>query len=144
MSGRRWIVTTERATLGTGDYSLAGYAGRDGIIVERKSGLTELAGNLSTGRSRFEREMERMTAYAVRVLLVIGERGDIAKGLYRSKMTPISFQGSLDGWSERFNLTVRFVPDRTAAALYVVNALRRFLERAEREAGQFTAERATV
>ncbi len=134
---RGWILTTERTTLPTGDYSIPGHAGRPGeihgITIERKASLDELALCFTSQRERFESEMQRMTAFAVRVLLVIGRRDDIANECYRSRMNPVAFLASLDGWSERFNVPVRFCANRPEAADYVAQACRRYLERFEHE-----------
>ena len=46
-------------TLPTGDYSVSGF--EDLICVERKS-LPDLIGCMTSGRTRFERELQRMKA----------------------------------------------------------------------------------
>ena len=53
-------------TLSTGDYALAG---DDGFAIERKS-LDDFLGTISTGWSRFQREIERMDGWPAKVIIV--------------------------------------------------------------------------
>lgn len=53
--------------LDQGDYSICGY--EDVIAIERKSSVSELAGNLGKGYARFLREMERLKDYEVKCIL---------------------------------------------------------------------------
>ena len=54
-------------TLPTGDYSVSGF--EDLICVERKS-LPDLIGCMTSGRTRFEKELQRMKAYDARCVVV--------------------------------------------------------------------------
>jgi hypothetical protein len=77
-----------RATLGEGDYGIAGVAD---FRVERKGSLDELAGNcVGSNRDRIEREFFRLMPYRFKRLLIIGascER-DILTYPYRSAINP--------------------------------------------------------
>ncbi|MEO2013096.1 MAG: ERCC4 domain-containing protein, partial [Fuerstiella sp.] len=54
-------LTAEVGTLSTGDYGLAGeFSGL--VCVERKS-LGDFISSCTTGRERFDRELQRMQAY---------------------------------------------------------------------------------
>jgi ERCC4-type nuclease len=64
---------TEPATLATGDYSVQGL--EDSITIERKS-ISDLIGSLTSGRERFQREIQRMLAYRSRTLLIVGDGTD--------------------------------------------------------------------
>ena len=66
------IKHTTRA-LETGDYSamLDGETFEDEVVIERKANLDEIAGNFTTGRERFEREMIRAKANGIKVFLII-------------------------------------------------------------------------
>lgn len=61
-----WFPESERCagtivqTLKTGDYTLEGF--EESFVIERKSGIAEIAGNIT--EARFERELERMEAFA--------------------------------------------------------------------------------
>ena len=136
-SGRTWAITTRRATLSTGDYSIDGHEGgktgqRSGICIERKQDLEELAGCFTAGRERFEREFARMELYRVRIITVVGSRADIMGHRYRSRMVPQSLLASLDGWCEWFGVHVHFAPSRREMSDYILQAMRRYLIRIER------------
>ncbi len=87
---------TESATLTTGDYSLKGLEHH--VCIERKS-LDDLLGCVGRDRERFERELQRMLAYPVRVLLVESTWADIELGQWRSMLTSSQVMGSLIGWA---------------------------------------------
>ena len=77
-------LRTVQGTLATGDYSLLGLEHL--ICIERKS-LDDLLGCVGRDRERFERELQRMMAYPVRVLLVEATWAEIELGQWRSKVT---------------------------------------------------------
>ena len=89
-------LRTEPGTLPTGDYSLKGLEHH--VCIERKS-LDDLLGCVGRERERFERELHRMLAYPVRVLLVETTWGEIELGHWRSKVTSSQAMGSLIGWA---------------------------------------------
>ena len=82
---------SEVSTLPTGDYSVRGL--EDTIAVERKS-VSDLIGSLTSGRERFQREVQRMLAHRSRTLLIVGDGTDpkitIKDGHYRSQARPQS------------------------------------------------------
>jgi len=88
----------KRATLATGDYTLA--ALRSEIAIERKS-LDDLLGCIGSGRDRFERELVRLRAFPLRAVIVEANWGDIETGAYRSKVHPNAALGSILGWMSR-------------------------------------------
>jgi len=110
--------------LDTGDYSCQmgnGWTLEREIIVERKSGLSELCGNFTTERERFEREFLRAKAYGTKVHLIIENAtwSDVFLGNYRSKLPSKSLVGSLLSWMVRFNVSVTFCkPSETARIIY--------------------------
>jgi len=130
--GRRWTITTSRATLGEGDYAVAGWSGRDGehagLLIERKAHVDELAGCFASQRDRFRREWERAQRFERRVLLVVGSPEDIWLAAYRARIHPAALTASLDSWSERYGFLVRWAQDERDAAEYVAKAAVRFLE----------------
>lgn len=73
-------ATTEIAALNAGDYALADdceeVKGRSAravrFAIERKS-LEDFLGTISVGWDRFQRELERMTAFQARVVIVEGD-----------------------------------------------------------------------
>ncbi|GFK92341.1 hypothetical protein NNJEOMEG_00165 [Fundidesulfovibrio magnetotacticus] len=78
-------VELVRAGLPTGDYSLAGHESR--AAIERKS-LDDLIGCLTTGRERFERELERARALDCFAVVVEASMEDVARGRFTSRMNP--------------------------------------------------------
>ena len=119
-------VQTE--TLDTGDYALLGC---DHIRIERKS-LDDLLGCVGRDRERFNREVQRLLAYPVRVLLIESTWPAIELGQWRGKITPEQVMGSLLGW-QASGLSVHMAGDheragRHAARLLYTVAKRRYRE----------------
>jgi DNA excision repair protein ERCC-4 len=105
---RPWSLAplkTKRATLVTGDVSVAGL--EDILTVERKS-LGDLLGCMGGARKRFEEEIERLQAYPMRAVIVEASYGELVDGGWllgmsgdgsvRSKVHPNSAIGSVLGW----------------------------------------------
>ncbi len=96
----------------TGDYSamLGDKTLEFDCVIEKKNSLDEICGNLTTDRSRFEREFLRAKADKIKVFLIIENAswGDVFLGNYRSKFPPKSLLGSLLSWQVRFNVTIIF------------------------------------
>lgn len=116
-------------TLDTGDYALA--AAPDSIRIERKS-LDDLLGCVGRDRERFEREVMRLLAYPVRVLLIESTWAEIELGQWRSKVKPEQAIGSLLGW-QAAGLSIHMAGDhhragRHAARLLFTVAKRRYRE----------------
>lgn len=111
--------STEISTLATGDYSVKGL--EDTITVERKS-VSDLIGSLTSGRERFQREIQRMLAYRSRTLLIVGDGSDpritIKDGDYRSKATPQSVLASLTS-IEAKGVAVKYSRDPEDAARWI-------------------------
>lgn len=88
-------LRTIRGTLPTGDYSVVGL--EHVIAVERKS-LDDLVACCGVERERFEREVQRLLAYPVGILVVESNWATIKAAKYRSKMHPNAVIGSLINW----------------------------------------------
>jgi DNA excision repair protein ERCC-4 len=89
------------ASLPTGDYSVRGFTHL--IALERKS-VADLIGTLTKGRERFEAELDLLTQFRWKAILVEGSRGDVEAGIYRSLATPQSIMGSLRAIWMRWNV----------------------------------------
>ena len=87
-------LSVEVGTLQSGDYALRGC---DEIRIERKS-LPDLLACVGVERERFEREIERLLAFRVRILLIESTWQEIELGQWRSKVSVESVIGSLLGW----------------------------------------------
>ena len=118
-----------RRTLQTSDYSVVGL--EHVVAIERKS-LDDLLGCVGRVRERFDREVMRLLAYPVRVLLIESTWAEIESGQWRSKVTPEQAIGSLLGW-QAAGLSIHMVGDhqragRHAARLLFTVAKRRYRE----------------
>ena len=108
-------LAVEVTTLQTGDYSVAGL--QDLVAVERKS-LQDLVQCVGRERERFQRELDRLRAYPVRLLVVEAEWSQIERREYRGSVSPQSVIGSLLAWQSR-GLPTMLVGDHERASLYV-------------------------
>lgn len=105
--------------LDTGDYSAVGL--EHIVRIERKS-LDDLVACVGRERDRFQREVERMLAYPVRVLLVESTWSAIEMGGWRGRVTPSQVYGSLIGWQAR-GLSVCLVGDHVQAGRFASRLL---------------------
>ena len=122
-------LKTEIGALPTGDYSLKGL--EHVICIERKS-LDDLLGCVGCDRERFDREVQRMLSYPVRVLLVESSWQEIEHPQWRSKLTSDQVIGSLLGW-QASGISIHMAGDheragRHAARLLFTVARRRYAE----------------
>jgi ERCC4-type nuclease len=120
-------VSSVRGTLKTGDYSIQGY--EDQITFERKS-VQDLVGTLTSGHTRFLREMERMRSFKAKYIL-IEHTPDIlynycAKHGWQRKFNTII--QSLLAYACHYQVRVRFCKDREDMAEYIVKKAREFLK----------------
>lgn len=109
--------------LDTGDYSamIGDYTLEQDVVIEKKNGLDEIAGNFTVDRQRFEDEFTRAKAEGLKVFLLIENAtwSDIFLHNYRSKLKPQSLIASLLSWQVRFNLTIIFCkPSETGQIIY--------------------------
>ena len=119
-------VSSVRGTLKTGDYSIQGY--EDTICFERKS-VQDLVGTLTSGHTRFLREMERMRSFKAKYIL-IEHTPDVlynycAKHGWQRKFNTII--QSLLAYACHYQVRVRFCKDREDMAEYIVKKAREFL-----------------
>ena len=110
----------KRGTLPTGDYTLRGL--EDQLCVERKS-LSDLIGCMTSGRERFEREMQRMLAFPQRGGVIESSFSEMARGEYRSQLPGTTALNTLASWTGRFSLPFIFTDDRDNSAQYVTHFL---------------------
>ena len=98
--------------LDSGDYSamLGDMTLEHDVFIERKMSLTEIAGNFTANRERFEREFTRAKAVGAKPFIIIENDSydDAFLGNYRSQVKPQSMIGSLITWQTRYNATVCF------------------------------------
>jgi DNA excision repair protein ERCC-4 len=117
-------LSTTTTTLTTGDYSIRGL--EHVVCVERKS-LADLVGCVGSDRERFEKEVQRLLAYPVRVLVIEStweaiESHEPALPQWRGKVSKESVIGSLLGW-EASGLSVHMAGDHDRAGKHVARLL---------------------
>ncbi len=112
-------LQTVVAGLDTGDYSIVGL--EHVVRVERKS-LGDLVGCVGRERERFQREVDRLLAYPVRILLVEATWASIEMGGWRGSVTPSQVVGSLIGW-QASGLAVQMVGTHERAGQFVSRLL---------------------
>jgi ERCC4-type nuclease len=117
-------------TLNFGDYSFMLPAGSADdsyrniyfdrqIIIERKSSLNELSGNLAQNRQRFEDEMLRAGNCRKILMIESGSLDDIINGNYKTEFSPVSYFGSLLAFSQRYGLETVFIkPEHAGQFIY--------------------------
>ena len=127
-----------RRCLKFGDYSfeLNGESYENYVVVERKSGLTELSGNLAQNRERFENELQRAKDAGARVILMVEGGGwdNIIEHKYRTDLNERSFLASLFSFQCRYPLYVQFVPAKYAG-MFIYSQFHYFLREKLKELG---------
>jgi hypothetical protein len=118
-------VTTERAGLTTGDYSLAGLV--DKVAVERKS-LPDLIACLGWERDRFELELARAGGLAAFAVVVEADWETIARGEYRSRLDPHKACQSIAAFISRRRVPFIFAGSRAGAEYMTWSFLRQYLK----------------
>jgi ERCC4-type nuclease len=127
-------VTTKVVNLPTGDYSLEGYADR--VAIERKS-LADLYATLGQGRSRFERELQRLAGMQLGFVVIEAEwRAVVRHPPERSRLAPKSVYCSVIAWQQRYpNVHWWTCPGRRFAEVTTLRILERFWRDQRRAAG---------
>ena len=127
-------LRSERGTLDTGDYALA--AAPDACRIERKS-LSDLVGCVGSERERFDREVSRLLAFPVRILLIEATWAQIESHepmapQWRGKVTREAVIGSLLGW-QAAGLSVYMAGDHERAGRHAARILFTVAKRRYRE-----------
>jgi len=115
-------IRANRATLATGDYSLAGLETL--VAVERKS-LPDLVACIGPERERFKRELLRLRSYRCRAVIVEAALAEVMAHKYRSNIKPAAVLGSVASWQTRFD--VPFVWAGSHGAEFLLAMFRNFL-----------------
>ena len=79
------------------------------VLIEKKNSLTEIAGNFTSGRERFQREFERITDEKIHLVIEDATWKKVKNGSYRSQLPSKSMTASLLTWNIRYNCPVWFV-----------------------------------
>lgn len=111
------IKYTQRC-LKFGDYSFEvnGESYENRLVLERKSGLTELSSNVSQHRERFVSELQRSKDAGAKLILMVedGSWQDIIEHKYRTELSPKSYMASLLSFQSKFGIDIQFIPKQYA------------------------------
>jgi ERCC4-type nuclease len=103
-----------------GDYSFEvnGESYENRIVIERKSGLDEVSGNLAQNRERFIAEIERSKEAGAKFILMIENASweKIRQHKYRTNFNPKSFIGTLKSLRNRYDIDIDFVQKEDSGA----------------------------
>ncbi|MEY8366556.1 ERCC4 domain-containing protein [Anaerovoracaceae bacterium 41-7] len=88
------------------------------IMIERKKDLDELAGNITTNRTRFEEEMATFSGKKY-LLLEVSTYPDIVDGKYRSKLSNKSYMGTVHSFNHKYNLEVVYMPNQNYSGIWI-------------------------
>jgi len=124
-------VSTQRATLPTGDYSLVGHT--DSVAIERKS-LPDLVQCVSRERERFLECCERLRGYQLRALVVEASFDDVLAHAYRSQTLPQSVIGTTIALHVDFALPTIWAGNAENAARIVEKMLTRVWQKGQKVA----------
>ena len=113
-------VAVQIATLGTGDYSVAGASER--VAIERKS-LPDLVACCGRERERFLDCCRRLRDYELRAVVVEASVDDVLAGAYRSSMRPQSVVGTTVAIMVDYGVPTIWAGDATNAANIVERLL---------------------
>jgi len=108
-----WIGSTLSKSLTTGDYSVLGFEKE--IALERKT-LNDIVGSLMDGRSRFLREMERLSSFRSKCLCIEATRTDIKSEYTFSRQVrahPNGIAGALDAIAAKYGIYIHYGCDRS-------------------------------
>ncbi len=122
----RWPeVTIATAGLPTGDYSIQGFEDRVGI--ERKALDDLVACLMGDNRIRFEKELARLRAYEMGVVIVEADLQDLARGRYKSQMKPQAALQTVTAFYIRYWVPFLFCGDRAGGEYMTYSLLSKYL-----------------
>ena len=119
-------ITTERATLVTGDYTLEGFADR--IAIERKS-LDDLVQTVIHAADRWHDELRRLAAMEAACVVVEAGVPDLLAKNYHGNADPRAALGRVMSVQLDFRVPVIFAGDRPHARLWATMWLARAARR---------------
>ncbi|MEX1047972.1 MAG: ERCC4 domain-containing protein [Akkermansiaceae bacterium] len=102
-------LASERGTLQSGDYSIAGL--EHDFAIERKS-VSDLCGSLTRGRERFERELHRLRGFDFARILIVGSPHDVQAQAANSK----AVFSSISAFEARYKVPFIWEPSPELAA----------------------------
>lgn len=116
---------TKRTSIDTGDYTIQGFEAV--ITVERKS-LNDLVHTVIHDWRRFSKQLRRMAAMDVAVIVVDASAEDLMQGKYDSQTQPNSVRGKLNAILIDYAVPTMFFPSREVSAAWVNNLFDQYVE----------------
>ncbi len=120
----RFDCNTRHVDLPTGDYSLPGF--EHNICVERKS-LNDLVKTVIHDWARFARQLRRMAAMDVALIVVEAPASAVMGHQYLGDTNPNSVRGKLNKIHIHFGIPTLFLDTREIAAAWTRNLFDQFL-----------------
>lgn len=118
------IVPLHHCGLITGDYSIRGLESQ--VTIERKS-IPDFLSSITAGRERFQREFERMAEMKFAAVVVEGELSQVLQECKaKTRIAVDSVLGTIDSWSVRYGVHMRFCPGRRFAEIQTLKLLCQF------------------
>ena len=115
------VIKSQSKALKTGDYSIVGY--EDQFTLERKS-LEDALGTFTSGRERFERELERMAS--MKFAAVVLEFPAWPRIPKERKVKWHTMEGSIRAWRQRFGVHFIHCSNRLFAELTAIQEMWRW------------------
>lgn len=88
------------------------------IIVERKSSLEELSGNLTKERDRLEKELSLAPKTKI-IIIENANYSDIITGNYNTKYNNKSYWASIHSFWHKYNVPIIFMPDNFYTGFFI-------------------------
>ena len=109
-------VRVEVTTIGTGDYTLAGYSSQ--LAIERNT-LPDLVHCCGHDRERFFDQCRRMADYRVRILVIEADEAEVVAGAYRSRIDYKSVVGAVRAVQMDYGVAAYWVGNQQGAATLI-------------------------
>jgi ERCC4-type nuclease len=124
------LFTTERKSLMTGDYTVAGL--EDVLTIERKT-LGDAVSTVIHQWTRFRKTLYRMAGMECAIVVIEASVSDVLEHKYESDAEPASVLGKLNSITIDHNIPVVFAGDRATAETFA----ERFLIQAAKKLSRF-------
>lgn len=120
-------IPYRKQKLNFGDYSfeIDGKSFENEIVIERKGSVSEIVGNFTKGKRRFENEFKRAKGTKL-ILMIEGSEDDIEQHKYKSSLTPFKVKSFIKTWTYFFGLDLQFV-DRVNSAEFMIKTFENYL-----------------
>ncbi len=126
-------MPTEKATLQTGDYSLAGLSHL--VRVERKS-CADLVMCVGRERDRFERCIERLRHFPLAMLVIESSPSVVELKQYRGEVSPNAVLNSVESWRAK-GINIVWAGNQVEAGRQISRTLYFFAKERYLELGAF-------